>query len=143
MTFAAEWCTTNEVVILRCESASLFVVVNEWQYKDILDDRDKLTWEEMSEDWNACLSERSTSPASWRHDLLVNLVGAGTQLRHISENGSWYCLATTPTTDRGTLSRRHSRSEVDQSGFVRATASLSDLMVVWTWIGRSLNLEET
>ena len=30
MTFAAEWCTTNEVVILRCVSASLFVVVNEW-----------------------------------------------------------------------------------------------------------------
>ena len=30
MTIAAEWCTTNEVVILRCVSASLFVVVNEW-----------------------------------------------------------------------------------------------------------------
>ena len=38
MTFAAEWCTTNDVVILRCVLASLFVVVNEWQYKDILDD---------------------------------------------------------------------------------------------------------
>ena len=29
MTFAAEWCTTDEVLILRCVSASLFVVVNE------------------------------------------------------------------------------------------------------------------
>ena len=63
VSFAAEWCTTNEAVILRCVSASLFVVVNEWQHKDILDDKDRLTWEEMSEDWNACLSERSTSPA--------------------------------------------------------------------------------
>ena len=62
MPFAAEWCTTDEVVILRCVSASLFVVVNEWQYKDILDDIDQLTWEEMSQDWNAYLAERSTSP---------------------------------------------------------------------------------
>ena len=54
MTFAAEWCTTREVVILRV-SASLFVVVNEWQYK-VLDDMDKLTWD-------AYLSERSTSLA--------------------------------------------------------------------------------
>ena len=46
MIFAAEWCTTDEVVILRCVSAPLFVVMNEWQYKDILDDVDKLTWEE-------------------------------------------------------------------------------------------------
>ena len=38
-------------------SASLFVVVNEWQHKGILDDVDILTWEEMSEDWNAYLSE--------------------------------------------------------------------------------------
>ena len=52
-----------EVVIFRCVSASLFVVVNEWRYKDILDEKDKLTWEEMSDDWNAFLSERSTSPA--------------------------------------------------------------------------------
>ena len=42
-TFASEWCTTNEVVILRWVSASLFVVVNERQYKAILDDTDKLT----------------------------------------------------------------------------------------------------
>ena len=35
---------------LRCVSASLFVMVNEWQYNDILDDIDKLSWEEMSED---------------------------------------------------------------------------------------------
>ena len=63
VSFAAEWCTTNEVAIFRCVSASLFVVVKEWQYKDILDDTDKLTWEEMSEDWNAYLSERITSPA--------------------------------------------------------------------------------
>ena len=63
MGFASDWCTTDEVVILRCVSASLFVVVNEWQYKDILDDFDMLTWRDMSEDWNAYLSERSTSPA--------------------------------------------------------------------------------
>ena len=56
MTFAAEWCTTGEAVTFRCVSASLFVVVNEWQYKDILDDKDKLTRD-------AHLSERSTCPA--------------------------------------------------------------------------------
>ena len=49
MTFA-ERRTTNVVVVLRCVSASLFVMVNEWQYNDILDDIDKLSWEEMSED---------------------------------------------------------------------------------------------
>ena len=37
VTFAAEWCTTNEVVILRCVSVFFVVVVNEWQYKGILD----------------------------------------------------------------------------------------------------------
>ena len=63
MTFDAEWCTTNEVVILRSVSASLLVVVNEWQYLDILDDIGKLLWEVMSKDWNAYLSEKSTSPA--------------------------------------------------------------------------------
>ena len=38
MTFAADWCTPDEVVILRCVSASLFVVVNGGS-KDILDDK--------------------------------------------------------------------------------------------------------
>ena len=61
----------KEVVVLRCVSASLFVVVNEWQYKDILDEKDKLAWEKMSEDWNAYLSERSTSPAVSRSAPLV------------------------------------------------------------------------
>ena len=36
--------------------------MNDWQYQDILDDLDTLTWEELSEDWNAYLSE-STGPA--------------------------------------------------------------------------------
>ena len=51
----------NEVVIFRCVSASLVVVVNEWQSKNITDNIDKPTWEEMCEDWNAYLLERSTS----------------------------------------------------------------------------------
>ena len=61
MHFAAEWCTTNEVVILRCVSVSFFVVVREWQYKGILDDVDEQTWEEVSEDWNAFMAERCAS----------------------------------------------------------------------------------
>ena len=59
MTFAAEWCTHDVVVVLRCALASLFVAVNEWQYKDILDDIDNLAWEELSEEWCAHMSERS------------------------------------------------------------------------------------
>ena len=49
MNFAAEWCTNDEVVILRCVSASFFVVVNEWQFKGIVDAIDELKWEEMSD----------------------------------------------------------------------------------------------
>ena len=63
MSFAAEWCTADEVAILRCVSVSCLVVVNECQYKGILDEKDEETWEEMSEDWNAFLAERCTCPA--------------------------------------------------------------------------------
>ena len=63
MNFAADWCTADEVVIFRCVSVSFLVVVNEWQYKGILDDTDEQTWEEVSEDWNAFLAERCSSPA--------------------------------------------------------------------------------
>ena len=63
MHFAVEWCTTSEVVILRCVSVSVVVVVMEWEYKGILDDTDEQTWEVMSEDWNIFLAERCTSPA--------------------------------------------------------------------------------
>ena len=59
----AEWCTADGVVIFRCVSLSFLVVVNEWRYKGILDEKDERTWEEMSEDWNAFLVERCTSPA--------------------------------------------------------------------------------
>ena len=63
MNFAAEWCTTDEVVILRCVSVSFLVVVNEWQHKRVLDEKDEHTWEEMPEDWNVFLAERCASPA--------------------------------------------------------------------------------
>ena len=68
MTFA-ERPTTNEVVV-RCVSASLFVKVNEWQYKDILDDIDKLSWEEMSEDCTPTC--RKGAPARLFNDRLLS-----------------------------------------------------------------------
>ena len=49
--------------MLRCASVSVPVVVKEREYKSILDEKDELTWEVMSEDWNAFLSERCTSLA--------------------------------------------------------------------------------
>ena len=51
MSFAAEWCTTDEVVVKECE------------YEGILDGADDLTWEVTSEDWNTFLAEQCTSPA--------------------------------------------------------------------------------
>ena len=78
------------------------MVVNEWQSKNIMDNIDKSTWEEMSEDWNAYLLERSTSSAVKRRDPFVNMVVAG-------------CVASISTTDRGTLCCHRSRS--DQSCF--------------------------
>ena len=53
---------TDEVAILRCVSVSFLLVVNERQYKGILDDMEEQTWKEMSEDWIAFLAERCTSP---------------------------------------------------------------------------------
>ena len=44
--FAEGWCTADGVVILRCVSVSLLVVVKEWEYKSIFDDIDEQTWEE-------------------------------------------------------------------------------------------------
>ena len=61
--WAADWCTNDEVVVLSCVSMSLFIVVKDWQYQNILDEIDEATWDEMSEDRNAFLSETSTSPA--------------------------------------------------------------------------------
>ena len=59
LSFAAEWCTADEVVMLRCVSVSALVEVKEWEYKSMMDD---LTWEVMSEDWNTFLAERCTRP---------------------------------------------------------------------------------
>ena len=65
----------------------------------------------------------------------MNHVCAGTQPRHHSDI-AWFC-----SVSRGTQSRHHLRSEVDESGFC-ANDSVFE-MVMWTWIGRSLNLKET
>ena len=61
MSFAAERCTADEVVILRCVSVSLIVVVNEGQCKGILDEEDEQTSEETSEERNAFLADRFES----------------------------------------------------------------------------------
>ena len=57
MSFAAGWCTSDEVVMLRCVSVSVPVVVKECEYKSILDETD------VSEGWNTFLAERCTSLA--------------------------------------------------------------------------------
>ena len=105
MTFLAEWFTTDEVVILRCVSASLFVVVNEWQYKDILDEIDMLTWE-----------DRQGAPAQPCEGMTL----------FCESGGCWTAASpTSPTTDRGTMCRHNTRSELDQSSFC-ANDSLSE-----------------
>ena len=60
MSFAAGRRAAHEVVMPRCVSVSVLVVVREWEYKAILDDTDEQTWEVMSEDWN--LAERWYQP---------------------------------------------------------------------------------
>ena len=61
MSFAAGWCTTNQVVKLRCESASVLELVKEWEHKGIVDDMDEQTWEVMPE--GNTLAERCARPA--------------------------------------------------------------------------------
>ena len=64
ISFAAGWCAADEVVMLRCVSISVLVVVKEWENKSILDDIDDVTWEVMSEDWN-----------TWRSGVPARLCG--------------------------------------------------------------------
>ena len=75
MTLAAEWCTTNEVVMLRCVSASLFVVVNEWQYKDIVDEKDKLTWRKCPRIGTPTCRNGAPARLLRRHDTFSNFGG--------------------------------------------------------------------
>ena len=61
--WAADWCTTDEAVVLKCVSMFLLMVVKDSHYQNIVGEIDKATRDELSEDWNADMSERSTSPA--------------------------------------------------------------------------------
>ena len=90
MNFAVDWCAADEVV-LRCVSVSFLVVVNEWQYKGILDEKDEQTWEDMSEDgtpsWRSSVpaqlfecfdSSASLGAQSHRHSSKIGVLGHGT-----------------------------------------------------------------
>ena len=63
MNFVAEWFSLGEMKALQGVSVLMSVRVNEWQYKDILNDVDDLTWEDLSEDWQNYVSEGGESPA--------------------------------------------------------------------------------
>ena len=77
MTFTADKCTTNEVVIVRSASASLFVVVNEWLHNDILDDKDDQTLEDMSEDWNVFHYGAVHQPGCWNVLIILLCLSEG------------------------------------------------------------------
>ena len=62
MNFLAEWFSFEEMQVLQGVSVLTSVWAREWQYNDILNDIDGLTWEGLSEYLRKYLSEAEESP---------------------------------------------------------------------------------
>ena len=59
--FVSEWSSLGEMKVLQGVSVLMCVRVNEWQYKDILNVIDDLTWEDLLEDWQTYVSKGGES----------------------------------------------------------------------------------
>ena len=57
----AEWFSHGEMI--KLQGVSVLMSVNEWQYKDIVDENDNQVWDCMTEEWTECMYGEGNGPA--------------------------------------------------------------------------------